>query len=275
MIRACTLFLIACLAALQCLQKNDAHAQHAGDILIGMSSDHQLIVTELPLGPLTLPPVSSGALFGWASNTLGFDGVFTTSPELDLHPVSAGADVYLEVVSIDEGLSFRSFAAFTSVFADAPGERLRIGGTGSLHWHPIVFVDGAVVGSDYWGVKTAEVKLVDLGPAGHEESLPFELAFSVVRPATGDFNADGVVDGNDFLLWQRSFGEFSDQSNADGNFDGVVDGADLAIWKRQYGSSSSGSAQRFGVPEPNGAALTIIVGLALAIIRSRSDVLSI
>lgn len=96
-----------------------------------------------------------------------------------------------------------------------------------------------------------------------------------MRPATGDFNADGVVDGNDFILWQRSFEEFSDQSNADGNFDGVVDGADLAIWKRQYGSSSSGSAQSFGVPEPSGAALTIIVGLALVIIRSRSDVLSI
>ena len=69
--------------------------------------------------------------------------------------------------------------------------------------------------------------------------------FGVAASApSGDFSGDGVVDGADFLAWQRGFGSAA-PTLADGDADrnGVVDGADLATWAAQYGSVAlSGSA---------------------------------
>ena len=52
-----------------------------------------------------------------------------------------------------------------------------------------------------------------------------------------DFDADGDVDGGDFLRWQRNVGAIGapavSQGNADGDSD--VDGADLAIWRDHFG----------------------------------------
>ncbi|MBX3432102.1 MAG: N-acetylmuramoyl-L-alanine amidase [Pirellulales bacterium] len=58
----------------------------------------------------------------------------------------------------------------------------------------------------------------------------------------GDFNGDNLVDGSDFLAWQRGFGASSGASLADGDADGdgAVDAADLAIWQNQYGSPPGG-----------------------------------
>lgn len=55
-----------------------------------------------------------------------------------------------------------------------------------------------------------------------------------------DFNSDGVVDGADFLAWQRGFGTTNairEHGNAGG--DGTVDALDLAVWRTEFGSSSS------------------------------------
>lgn len=55
-----------------------------------------------------------------------------------------------------------------------------------------------------------------------------------------DYNSDGAVDGNDFLIWQRNVsleGQI-DKSNGDGNFDTVVDAADLADWMAAHGTNT-------------------------------------
>ena len=64
----------------------------------------------------------------------------------------------------------------------------------------------------------------------------------------GDFDSDGDVDGQDFLVWQRTFGSTTDLS-ADGNQDGVVDAADFTVWRDNFGSASSMTAN-VAVPEP-------------------------
>jgi hypothetical protein len=58
----------------------------------------------------------------------------------------------------------------------------------------------------------------------------------------GDYDDDGLTNGNDFLAWQRQLGSAvsPNGSGADGNRDGVVDGGDLASWKSSI--SSGGSA---------------------------------
>ncbi|MBA4107444.1 MAG: hypothetical protein C0485_17040 [Pirellula sp.] len=51
-----------------------------------------------------------------------------------------------------------------------------------------------------------------------------------------DFNFDGVVDGSDFLAWQRGFGATPGSfSEGDATEDGVVDVADLGVWQDRFG----------------------------------------
>ena len=65
-------------------------------------------------------------------------------------------------------------------------------------------------------------------------------AFEVQTPfvPSADFTGDGVVDGADFLAWQRGFGLSGTALpiNGDANGDLVVDGADLAFWCETFES---------------------------------------
>ena len=54
-----------------------------------------------------------------------------------------------------------------------------------------------------------------------------------------DFNADGFVDGSDFLAWQRGFSSANPAlADGDSNADGAVDATDLAAWQTQFGNPS-------------------------------------
>jgi hypothetical protein len=81
------------------------------------------------------------------------------------------------------------------------------------------------------------------------DNIRVEQIVSVVEDA--DFDADGDVDGRDFLTWQRGFGT-PDASLADGDADDDddVDGDDLVIWQTQYGTTGPLGAFS-AVPEPS------------------------
>ena len=68
--------------------------------------------------------------------------------------------------------------------------------------------------------------------------LDFFGVAAVAPPTpTGDFNGDTIVDGADFLAWQRGFGSVNPTlGNGDADQNGVVDGADLETWKTQFGT---------------------------------------
>ncbi|MEM8945051.1 MAG: lamin tail domain-containing protein [Planctomycetota bacterium] len=54
-------------------------------------------------------------------------------------------------------------------------------------------------------------------------------------PASADFDGDQDIDGMDFLLWQRGFGEVTAvKIDGDANNDQLVDDADLAVWSASY-----------------------------------------
>lgn len=82
---------------------------------------------------------------------------------------------------------------------------------------------------------------------------------------TGDYDANGVVNGNDFLLWQRTFGStVTAGSGADGSGNGLIDAADLDLWRNNFGAG--GGAARpvaASVPEPSSVAL--LLGLCASI----------
>jgi hypothetical protein len=78
----------------------------------------------------------------------------------------------------------------------------------------------------------------------------------------GDFDLDGNVDGDDFLIWQANFPTASDATLGDGDADGDgdVDGADFVVWQTNFpypaGSETS------PVPEPSTVLLALIGVLA-------------
>jgi hypothetical protein len=74
-------------------------------------------------------------------------------------------------------------------------------------------------------------------------------------PLDGDFNADGIVDGADFLTWQRG----SDPTSQD-----------LALWQGSFGQTSGGaSGQIASVPEPTSLSLAAAVACMAIVSRRR------
>jgi hypothetical protein len=125
---------------------------------------------------------------------------------------------------------------------------------------------GGDVNGVTWGVgETLWVRWIENNDAGNDHGLAIDnLQFSTgdVPPPTNnaDFNGDNIVDGADFLIWQRGFGSTGqpNKSTGDATGDGNVNGLDLDQWKLKFGGAPAVAAIG-AVPEP--AALTL-AGLA-------------
>jgi hypothetical protein len=92
-------------------------------------------------------------------------------------------------------------------------------------------------------------------------------------PPGGDYNGDGAVNGNDFLVWQRTLGSnVAAGTGADGSGNGVVDAADLTVWRNGFGSATAASGGvATAVPEPAtlGGAL-LLLGIVVGQRRRRT-----
>jgi hypothetical protein len=118
-------------------------------------------------------------------------------------------------------------------------------------------------------------------PAGAHD-LVFKYSTPAARVLTADFDADGDVDGRDFLVWQRgngtSLGETVTKALGDADSDRDVDGDDLAVWRSEFGSNPLSSPGKLvtgfvrylppatAVPEP---AAVWLAGLGAATVAFR------
>ena len=89
---------------------------------------------------------------------------------------------------------------------------------------------------------------IDASNIVHVDNIRFEGPFTTA-PGGGNFDGNGVVDGNDFLVWQRG-----DSPN------GLV-AEDLAEWEANFGTGGGGIT---AVPEPTGLAVVILGASGLA-----------
>ncbi len=171
------------------------------------------------------------------------------------------------------------------------------GSNGSLHTHRSFYLDSGnfnAVTTPADGIYLASMRLT---MPGLDSSQPLYFVFGtpgstlaalqaaetwVTERVTelapdfnADFNDDFVVDGADFLIWQRNLGsENALLSSGDADRDGVVGPGDLNVWRDEFGlsldtfpgvlSPPSNSASH-AVPEPSAALLSLI---ALAVTRS-------
>lgn len=110
-------------------------------------------------------------------------------------------------------------------------------------------------------------------------AMPFAQNPIAAEPPAGgdnaDFNGDGVVDGNDFLAWQRGFGATGAQlEQGDANGDGAVDAADLAAWNTAFGAdavTTNANSLSLAVPEPTTMGLTIVAGMLAIAVAQRGN----
>jgi len=106
--------------------------------------------------------------------------------------------------------------------------------------------------------------LMDLNVDGTLSLADVEtLVSDLVRTSRGDFNLDRIVDGADFLIWQRNLGAADARFDlGDASLNGPVGADDLGIWRTTFGTVAPVSAVAVGaVPEPSG---WMLIGMAIA-----------
>ncbi len=99
------------------------------------------------------------------------------------------------------------------------------------------------------------------GSAGIDYGLAWRSTSSFDAPSS-DFNGDSVVDGADFLIWQRNLGTLVNAKGAQGDADGDgdVDNNDLGVWRLAVGRPT---ASPVAVPEPWSLLLAMTAAAAL------------
>jgi hypothetical protein len=127
------------------------------------------------------------------------------------------------------------------------------------------------VGRGAWAGNVADWSdaLIDEIRVSDDALTPDQFLFETAPGGEdGDFNNDNVVDGADFLIWQRGFGPTGTNLTGDADGDGVVDDADLAIWKSQFGGAPAVAAAA-AVPEPATLALGGLAVVVMGILSRR------
>ena len=82
-----------------------------------------------------------------------------------------------------------------------------------------------------------------------------------------DFDADGDVDGDDFLVWQASF---ETDAGGDANGDGATDGDDFLLWQAEFEPAGRGASGRaVSVPEPT--SLWLLASCVALLVGSRQS----
>jgi hypothetical protein len=87
-------------------------------------------------------------------------------------------------------------------------------------------------------------------------------------PIDANFDSIGVVDGSDFLIWQKGLGVAppANKSTGDSDLNGAVNGADLSNWRGHFGLAAGGAAAG-AIPEPASLGLGLVAMLGLAGLR--------
>lgn len=176
------------------------------------------------------------------------------SGSLDYHPDDLDQDGFVDIdlLSGTQAIRALSSGGFNNTEFEAYKDPLIVNGDSST---------GTVLNSQFQTVTVpivgngTELTLKMLGRAdGSLEYTVFDniLIEEVSAGTPGDFDEDGDVDGNDYLVWQRT----------DGSALGLTE------WQTNYGAGIGPGSALAAVPEPTTLAL---VGLAIGLISSRRN----
>lgn len=187
-----------------------------------------------------------------------------------------GAQVWQGVPWRTDGRNFRSVNPTSGRWGDVWSSDLNRAG-----WIPGDDVDPIQIDVSQYitpgGRNTVEYQIDGIRPGdssgyGYWRASSYLTGYAATA-GPADFDYNGVVDGADFLTWQRNFGLTGQVNNGfgDANNDGVVSGRDLAAWRTAASTTASAPAS---VPEPAGWGAMLLASTALAGLRVRSGRLS-
>lgn len=226
-----------------------ALGQHEGDIIVGRTSQGQLVRSGFDSDEwIVLAPVS-GLLRGWTGTEPGFDRLDAEHPSNSQFPLVHGARINLELIAADPAIRIID-NAFGIV--DAPGEAALLGDH-ALHTHVTWHVNSAHPafnpGQCLW---RATFRLRDEGHTHYAPSEPFTLQFVIVAPrqADGDFDENGQVNDADHMAFVDCLGgmdrypeptatcDLKCLNAFDFDADGDVDLADAAEFQSAFNAAS-------------------------------------
>ena len=212
--------------------------------------------------------LASLKLFGQGTAGTNYSGVsqgISVSPGDD---VSAAVDAFIRSQDSIQGtnnsvqLKIEFYSDFggkhgTSTLLNEVASTIANGSTPNNLWQPHTLTATAPAGA-----VEARIALVFIQPnnqagAVHLDNVTFK---NLSLPDVADANGDGVVDGGDFMIWQRNLGKGNPTGPTEGdfNFDGAVDAADLDLWKAQNGDGAvPNQGASAPIPEPSSAVLTV------------------
>src|SRR4051794_5465422 len=127
----------------------------------------------------------------------------------------------------------------------------------------VVGTDGTINFNGFWG----DYQLTANGHTYNVTLVKGQPLYSLVV-APGDYNADGIVDSEDYVLWRGALA--SADLRADGNGNGVIDSGDYDVWRANFGKTyATGAAQSSQVPEPSALMYALAACAVIAIASGR------
>ncbi len=215
---------------------NDTQVSNTTKVGYDKSTGYIYIIEQDVNGPVGSPTFDEDLyVFDPASGTIIYHELSLGSGDLDQKPFNPGL--------FNEGTQI----IFT---------RGDINDDGNVDYADIQALQDAIVDPTLGGTVSASVgaEWYDLTSDGLLTAADVtELVEGILGTRLGDFNLDGLVDGQDFLDWQLNLATF--------------DAADLADWELNYGFNNMGPlAGSSAVPEPASIAL---IGLGLSIVSLR------
>ncbi len=214
-----------------------------------------ILLFELTIGSGQTPdpievllPGGGGTVFRAASGAYQLQGAI---------PAAGLPGTFEAKVSANSAVDF-------ATLRDAPLEL--VGVVTNPKWHALA------IDLDAFGVPAWEtVDELQILSDNRARNTPVDLLMVVGLPHAnrpGDYDGNFLVDGHDFLEWQRSFSSSGFGLAADGNGDGRVDAEDLLVWLDHFGSDMAEAAS-IAAPEPTSIRLITAFFFNCLVIRRR------